>query len=75
MDNFFLFFADTKELSDIKTRCISHYHWNEDPFGTPTFPIPKNVVFHINGVALKCDFHLYMELVMGYLSILHLRVV
>lgn len=53
MDNFFLFFADTKELSDIKTRCISHYHWNEDPFGTPTFPIPKNVVFHINGVAFE----------------------
>ena len=40
-------------MSDIKTRCISHYKWNEDPFGTPIFPIPKDEIFYINGVAFE----------------------
>ncbi|MCO5599547.1 hypothetical protein L7F22_053653 [Adiantum nelumboides] len=45
--------ADTKELSDIGIQCISHYDWHEDPLGTPIFPIPKNEIFHINGVAFE----------------------
>ncbi|MCO5551025.1 hypothetical protein L7F22_004520 [Adiantum nelumboides] len=44
---------DTKELSDIGIQCISHYDWHEDPLGTPIFPIPKNEIFHINGVAFE----------------------
>ncbi|MCO5557951.1 hypothetical protein L7F22_011525 [Adiantum nelumboides] len=43
----------TKELSDIGIQCISHYDWHEDPLGTPIFPIPKNEIFHINGVAFE----------------------
>ncbi|MCO5552056.1 hypothetical protein L7F22_005566 [Adiantum nelumboides] len=49
----FLRFLDTKELSDIGIQCISHYDWHEDPLGTPIFPIPKNEIFHINGVAFE----------------------
>ncbi|MCO5589410.1 hypothetical protein L7F22_043377 [Adiantum nelumboides] len=45
--------ANTKELSDIGIQCISHYDWHEDPLGTPIFPIPKNEIFHINGVAFE----------------------
>ncbi|MCO5614389.1 hypothetical protein L7F22_068669 [Adiantum nelumboides] len=44
---------DTKELSDIGIQCISHYDWHKDPLGTPIFPIPKNEIFHINGVAFE----------------------
>ncbi|MCO5592390.1 hypothetical protein L7F22_046393 [Adiantum nelumboides] len=44
---------NTKELSDIGIQCISHYDWHEDPLGTPIFPIPKNEIFHINGVAFE----------------------
>lgn len=40
-------------LSDLKIQCISHYDWHEDPLGTPIFPVPKNEVFHINGVAFE----------------------
>ncbi|MCO5554022.1 hypothetical protein L7F22_007548 [Adiantum nelumboides] len=44
---------NTKELSDIGIQCISHYDWHEDPLGTPIFSIPKNEIFHINGVAFE----------------------
>ncbi len=40
-------------MSDIRIQCISHYDWHADPLGTPIFPIPKNEIFHINGVAFE----------------------
>ncbi|MCO5592629.1 hypothetical protein L7F22_046632 [Adiantum nelumboides] len=44
---------NTKELSDIGIQYISHYDWHEDLLGKPIFPIPKNEIFHINGVAFE----------------------